>query len=95
MKKILYAMMILMCCTCLSIGGNTTNVYAASCTAKKHTGFHWVVTKKATCIASGEKCNVCACGKVRNAPTPTAPLGHNWVKKKGYYQCSRCAAKKK
>ena len=34
MKKILYAMMILMCCTCLSIGGNTTNVYAASCTAK-------------------------------------------------------------
>ena len=95
MKKMMYRFAVLMFCCCLSFGGKNYNVSAAGCTANTHTGYHWIVTKQATCVTAGEKCYACACGKLRNTPTPIAPLGHNWIKKTGYYQCSRCTAIKK
>lgn len=95
MKKMMYIFAVLMFCCCLSFGGKNYNVSAANCTANTHTGYHWIVTKQATCVTAGEKCYACACGKLRNTSTPIAPLGHNWIKKTGYYQCSRCTAIKK
>lgn len=88
MKKILVPILI---CASLMSGFNVTTLWGASCTGNSHVGYHWVVTKPATCLNTGEKVSICSCGKVRADCMPTPALGHNWVYKPGLKQCTRCA----